>query len=107
MTRRPTALAAALGLALVFAGCSATSTEPETAAQTATAAPTAAEISTPPTTAALEPPEAAEAPEATGAAGQAISLPSLPVVDLISGAEVQLDQLEIAGPALLWFWAPH
>lgn len=37
----------------------------------------------------------------------AVELPSLPVVDLISGETVDLSSVPAPGPTLVWFWAPH
>jgi thiol-disulfide isomerase/thioredoxin len=44
----------------------------------------------------------------TSAATGSVDLPSIPVVDLSTGDEVDLASLARAGtPTLLWFWAPH
>lgn len=72
-------------------------------------ATTAAEPTEPPATATAEPlPTATPEPAPTAApAGVVIGLPSVPVIDLATGAEVNLNAISPAGPALLWFWAPH
>ena len=82
---------------------------------------TAPETTTPETTApettAPEPttPEAAETPPATDTPATAVAepapmsviLPSADVVDLVSGAEINLNSIALPGPLLAWFWAPH
>ena len=50
-------------------------------------------------------PEPTAAPAPVEAA--AVELPSVPVVDLNSGATVDLASLSSPGATLLWFWAPH
>lgn len=82
----------------------------EPAAEATTAAePTAPDPTEPSPTATAEPlPTATPEPAPTAApAGVVIGLPSVPVIDLATGAEVNLNAISPAGPALLWFWAPH
>lgn len=40
-------------------------------------------------------------------AGVTISLPSVDVVDLHTGATQNLAEYSTSGPLLMWFWAPH
>jgi|GEM_PF-2517112 len=92
-------------------------TAPETTTPETTAPETTAPETTAPETTAPEPttPEAAETPPATDTPATAVAepapmsviLPSADVVDLVSGAEINLNSIALPGPLLAWFWAPH
>ena len=79
--------------------------------ESATPEPTAREMTAPETTTA----EAAEMPPASDtpatavaeAAPMSVILPSADVVDLVSGADINLNSIALPGPLLAWFWAPH
>ncbi len=41
------------------------------------------------------------------AAGAPVALPELPAIDLLTGDTIAMNDLNVTGPALVWFWAPH
>ena len=92
-------LALAACLALGTAACADSGDGPE-------AAPTGAPVSTeaPPATLAPAPEMATE----TAAPAPASDLPSVELVDVATGATVNLASFAPADlPLVLWFWAPH